>query len=273
MNQTIGRICGLLLVVACLCCSGCAGAAVRQEESDTTQVLTIGSDIYSPYFYLGDDGSFTGIDVEIATEACRRMGMRAEFQRIEWQNKDTRLADGTVDCLWGSFSMNGREADYAWAGPYMHSRQVVVVLASSDIYTLSDLSGKRISVQNASKPDSLFSTDAIPGVSVEQVYSFSTMFVAFASLKKGYVDACAGHETALRDYMKHVSGEYRILDEYLLRSDLGVAFDKSTGTEQAARLSAVLEEMKADGTIRSILENYDLDIDFALKEEASDEAP
>ena len=52
-----------------------------------------------------------------------------------------------------------------------------------------------------------------------------------------------------------------------------MAFDKSTGTEQAARLSAVLEEMKADGTIRSILENYDLDIDFALKEEASDEAP
>ena len=78
----------------------------------------------------------------------------------------------------------------------MYSRQVVVVKATSDIRTLRDLNGKYIAVQNASKPDELFSNDAISGVSVKKVYSFATMSAVFAALKKEYVDACAGHETA-----------------------------------------------------------------------------
>ena len=224
-----------------------------------------GSDIYSPYFYLDDNGDFAGIDVEIAREACRRLGVTPEFRQISWQNKDAYLNGGVVDCLWGSFSMNGREADYAWAGPYMYSRQVVVVKASSDIRTLKDLNGKYIAVQNASKPDELFSNDAVSGVSVKKVYSFDAMSNALAALKKEYVDACAGHETACLDYINTISGEYRILDEALLVANLGVAFDRKTGTKTAAELTAVLTEMKNDETIRKILEKYSLDLDFALK--------
>ena len=36
--------------------------------------LVVGSDTYPPYIYLNNDGVPTGIDVEIATEAFRRMG-------------------------------------------------------------------------------------------------------------------------------------------------------------------------------------------------------
>ncbi len=264
MNMILKKACACMLVAVCFLVSGC-GKNKIQARGSVNGTLIVGSDIYSPYFYLGDDGNFTGIDVEIAKEACRRLGMSAEFKKIEWQNKDEYLADKTVDCLWGSFSMNGREELYVWAGPYMYSRQVVAVLGSSDIYKLTDLNDKCISVQNATKPDGLFSQDQVPGVSVKKVYSFGSMPLAFAALKKGYVDACAGHETALRDYMKNVNGDYRILDEYLLKANLGVAFEKETGEKQAERLTVVLEDMKEDGTIRSIIEDYDLDIDFALK--------
>lgn len=268
MRSAMKRIGAGALVIACLCFSGCAGRELPPEPPQNGS-LTIGSDIYSPYFYLSDDGEFAGIDVEIAAEACRRLGMTAEFKQIVWQNKDAYLAAGTVDCLWGSFSMNGREGEYAWAGPYMYSRQVVAVNASSDIDSLSDLNGKRVAVQNGSKPEALFLGEEIPGVSVKRVYSFASMPTVFAALKMGYVDACAGHETACRDYMKNIGGEYRILDDILLKAELGVAFYKETGTKQAARLTAVLEEMKEDGTIRGILQKYDLDIDFALKGEGN----
>jgi len=73
----------------------------------------------------------------------------------------------------------------------MYSRQVVVVKAASDIRTLKDLNGKNIAMQNATKPDELFSNDAVSGVSVKKVYSFATMSDVFAALKKEYVDACA----------------------------------------------------------------------------------
>ena len=245
------RLAAAFLAAICLLLSGCTGADAPEKPTEK-ETLTIGSYVYSPYFYLDDNGDFAGIDVEIAEEACRRLGVTPEFKQISWQNKDACLKSGTVD-------------DYSWAGPYMYSRQVVVVKAASDIRTLKDLNGKNIAVQDATKPDELFSDDAISGVSVKKVYSFATMTDVFAALKKEYVDACAGHETACLDHIRNISGEYRVLDEALLSADLGVAFDRETGAKRAGQLTAVLTEMKNDGTIRKILEKYSLDIDFALK--------
>ena len=111
------------------------GAALPLERAcaETLPVLVIGSDEYEPYNYVGADGTRQGVDVELATEALRRMGYTAQFRQIVWENKDDDLEDGTVDCLWGSFSMNGREDNYTWAGPYLYSRQVVVTRVDSGI--------------------------------------------------------------------------------------------------------------------------------------------
>jgi len=75
------------------------------------------------------------------------MGYKARFIYIDWEDKKNLLADRTIDCAWGSFSMDGRENEYRWAGPYMTSRQVVAVNMESDIYSLEDLEGKTIAVQ------------------------------------------------------------------------------------------------------------------------------
>lgn len=263
MNIKLKNLAVFLLVPVILLFSGCEPGE-KTEETELPSLI-IGSDIYSPYFYIDDNGDFAGIDVEIATAACKRLKMKPEFKQITWQNKDSILNDGSIDCLWGSFSMNGREDMYTWAGPYMHSRQVVVVNESSDIYTLSDLNGKNIAVQNASKPEELFLTDSIDGVCVNKVYSFSDMTNVFAALKKGYIDAAAGHETAFRDYMNKISGDFRIIDGALLSADLGVAFKKDANNETAEKLTVALDEMRRDGTIRNIIEKYKIDADYALK--------
>ena len=158
------RLVALLVAAMCLLIAGCTDTGIK--DNTEKEKLLIGSDIYSPYFYLDDNGDFAGIDVEIATEACRRLGLTAVFIRIERQNKAKYLADHTIDCLWGSFSMNGREDDYLWAALYLSSRQVVVVNAASNIYSLSDLCGMRVAVQNGSKPESIFLTNAIKDVTV-----------------------------------------------------------------------------------------------------------
>ena len=48
----------------------------RQQIALITEkpVITLGSDSYPPYNYLNEDGVPTGIDVELATEAFKRMG-------------------------------------------------------------------------------------------------------------------------------------------------------------------------------------------------------
>ena len=207
------------------------------------------------------------MDVDLAAEACRRLGYAPEFCQIVWENKDAYLSSGQADCLWGSFSMTGREDRYNWAGPYMYSRQVVIVQADSDIRTLADLNDKRISVQISTKPEELLLTHQVPGVEqVKNVYSLANVNDVFAALDKGYVDACAGHETAYRSFMSGRAGQYRVLDQELLRVGLGVAFYKEDDTGRAEALSDVLRELKEDGTAAGILERYGVDAQAALTE-------
>ena len=245
--------------------TACGGTGTDGSGQEDLPRLVIASDNYEPYSYVGPNGNLIGVDVDLATEACRRLGYAPEVCQIVWENKDAYLSSGQADCLWGSFTMTGREDLYQWAGPYLYSRQMVAVRANSDIHTLADLAGRRVAVQATGKPESLFLTSGAPGVSqVEAVYSFSTMDEVYACLRKGYADAIAGHENALGLFLASSPGSYRMLDETLDVSQLGVAFQKDTHQELAQALTQTLAEMEADGTTRAILERYGLDADRAL---------
>ena len=237
---------------------GCSGFKTAQKE---LPYLTIGSDEYEPYNYIDGHGKHTGIDVELAQEVCRRIGRSPRFVTIKWDDKDRYLENGEVDCLWGSFSMNGRENDYKWAGPYMYSRQVVVVHDGSDIQRLEDLEGKRVSVQSSTKPEEIFLEDAgkngVPRV--KNVYCLVGIDEVFAALRKGYVDACAGHEISLRTYINEADEDYRVLDKPLMVAALGVAFPKNGAGTLAEKVDNALRAMESDGTTERILRKYGAD--------------
>ena len=152
----------LILLCAVFGVSGCLrNNEHTADENMTVKKIVIGSDRYEPYMYINADDEFEGIDVELAVEALGRMGYEPEFKAIVWENKKDYLADGEVDCLWGCFSMNGREDEYQWAGPYLYSRQMVAVRMDNDIWKISDLERKMIAVQETSKAEEYFlhSTD------------------------------------------------------------------------------------------------------------------
>ena len=128
--------------IVCLMSMALCGCGREKKEAVTVQPeLVIGSDDYEPYNYQNENGDYAGVDVELAKEACRRIGYTPVFKQIQWDDKDIYLENGEVDCAWGSFSMDGREDDYIWVGPYMYSREVVMVRTDSDIYKLDDLAG------------------------------------------------------------------------------------------------------------------------------------
>ena len=262
--MTLRKTAALILAAVLLFLCGCRDKKAS-ESGEPRQMLVIGSDIYAPYFYIGENGDFAGVDVEIARAACKKLNVEPVFKKINWQNKDETLNNGDVDCLWGSFSMTGREDAYSWAGPYLKSRQVAVVKTSSDIFKLNDLNGKSIAVQNGSKPEELFLENSLPQIkSLRNVYCFSSIGIVFAALKKGYVDACAGHETAFMELMKSSAGEYRILEEPLLEVELGVAFSKESPAFSAERLTNALNELQSDGVIADIIASYGLSSDALI---------
>lgn len=256
-------IAAALTLALCFSLAACGHPPVSEEQEQELPTLRIGSDDYEPYSYLDETGEFTGIDVDLAKEACRRLGYRPEFHQVVWENKDQELAAGNIDCLWGSFTMTGREDLYQWAGPYLYSRQVVLVQADSDIATLADLAGKRVAVQATSKPETVFlerpEPERVPKVG--EVYCFSSMEEVYSAIRKGFVDAIAGHEGAMRTFMEDSPGSWRILDQSLMVSGLGVAFPKGTNESLSAQLTAVLQEMQKDGTTKAIVEKYGFDPD------------
>ncbi len=264
-------IAAVLTLALSLSLAACGHPTTTEDPDTGLPTLTIGSDNYEPYIYLDDKGNFAGVDVDLAKEACRRLGYRPVFHQIVWENKDQELALGDVDCLWGSFTMNGREDLYQWAGPYLYSRQVVVVRADSDIDTLQDLAGKRVAVQATSKPEAIFlerpEPDRVPQVG--EVYCFSTMEEVYSAIRKDFADAVAGHESAMKIFVDESPQNWRILDQELMLSDLGVAFLKGTNESLSARLTAVLQEMQQDGTTASIVKKYGLDPEKVLRGEGN----
>ena len=234
--------------------TACGGTDAK--NSDLPQIL-IGSDTYPPYIYLNNDGTPAGIDVEIATEAFRRMGYAARFEVIDWEQKTALVESGAIDCIWGCFSMQGRETLYRWAGPYMVSRQVVAVNADSSIQSLSDLAGKTVMVQSTSKPEGIFLSGSdlrIP--QTVEVFSIEDRSVQYAMLACGYVDAIAAHETAILQYMKDNYAVFRILEEPLLVTGLGVAFAKNDSRGLDHQLNDTFAQMREDGTLERIVGKY-----------------
>ena len=234
--------------------SACGGTDAK--NSDLPQIL-IGSDTYPPYIYLNNDGIPAGIDVEIATEAFRRMGYAARFETIDWEQKTNLVESGAIDCIWGCFSMQGRETLYRWAGPYMVSRQVVAVNADSSIQSLSDLAGKTVMVQSTSKPEGIFLSGSDPRIpQTVEVFSIEDRSVQYAMLACGYVDAIAAHETAILQYMKDSNAVFRILEEPLLVTGLGVAFAKNDSRGLDHQLNDTFAQMREDGTLERIVGKY-----------------
>ena len=234
--------------------TACGGTDAK--NSDLPQIL-IGSDTYPPYIYLNNDGTPAGIDVEIATEAFRRMGYAARFEVIDWEQKTALVESGAIDCIWGCFSMQGRETLYRWAGPYMVSRQVVAVNADSSIQSLSDLAWKTVMVQSTSKPEGIFLSGSDPRIpQTVEVFSIEDRSVQYAMLACGYVDAIAAHETAILQYMKDSNAAFRILEEPLLVTGLGVAFAKNDSRGLEHQLNDTFAQMREDGTLERIVGKY-----------------
>lgn len=219
-------------------------------------VLKIGVNIIRPFFYTNENGHYTGIDAEIATEACRRAGYQPDFIENTWRERDTYLKNKTVDCLWSAFIKDGREKLYQWSDPYLQSNLRIIVgmrNPEQDVTTFKGESG--VAVHADSKIEELLLENPCERPSIS-IYSCGTFEMAETAFVKGYVSALGGHELVLREVIHNYPGQYRFLDGSILKANLGVAFRKDDTSEYCQKINTALNEMREDGTIREITRRY-----------------
>ena len=143
---------------------------------------------------------------------------------------------------------SGLVLDYA---EYLES-----LVSQSGIETLSDLAGKTIAVQATGKPEAIFLRGGADVPAFRNIISLADRGVQYAMLDCGYTDAIAAHEEAIRQYMKDYGANFRILDEPLLVTGIGVAFSKNDTRGLAAQLDEVFEQMREDGSMEKLVGKY-----------------
>lgn len=251
----------MLIVCALVSCLGVAAlvgcSSGSKAESDSTKFIVGFDQDYPPYGFVGEDGQFTGFDLDLAKEVCDRNGWEFVAQPINWDAKDGELNGGSITCIWNGFTMEGREEQYAFTKPYMLNAQVIVVKADSDAKKLDDLAGKTVVTQTDSAAQEVLEGEdrAALTASFAKLETSAEYNTAFMDLEAGAVDAVACDLSIAQYQMAAKPGAYMMLDEYLSEEHYAVGF-KQGNTEMAETVQKTLEDMNADGTVKTLCEKY-----------------
>ena len=277
-RQFVG-LAGSLATVLGLGLVGCGGGAGKGSAAGSaaakdvkgaaeSKKLVVGFDkSYPPYGFVGDDGEYTGFDLDLAKAVADKQGWEVDYEAIDWDAKDTLLNSGAINCIWNGFTIEGRENDYTFSEPYMLNAQVVVVKKGSGISDLAGLAGKAVITQTDSAAyDVLASEDAAQAdvaatfASLETIGDYNT---AFMQLETGAVDAVACDLSIAAYQLAAKPDAYEQLSEQLSSEHYAVGFKK--GDEASAtQVTETLKAMDKDGFVKDLCDKYaDQGMDYA----------
>lgn len=276
-------VCAALVSIMTMSLAACSGEAVsapaetkaesteaKTEAAETTEkaaeaegetkaeggTLIVGFDQdFPPMGFMGDDGEYTGFDLELAQEAAKRLGLEYKPQPIAWDAKDMELESGNIDCIWNGFTMTGREDGYTWSEPYMENSQVFVVAGDSGIKSQADLAGKVVECQVDSSAEAALKEVPDLTATFAQLLTTGDYNTAFMDLEQGAVDAIAMDVVVAGYQISQRNADFVILEDSLAAEEYAIGFKKGN-TELKDKVQGALEEMAADGTLKTISEKW-----------------
>lgn len=229
-------------------------AAETAEAAGGTLIVGFDQD-FPPMGFVGDNGEYTGFDLDLAKEVASRLGLEYKAQPVAWDSKDMELESGNIDCIWNGFTITGREDDYTWTTPYMANKQVFVVANDTDIKSQADLAGKVVEVQADSSAEAALKENQDLANTFGQLLTTPDYNTAFMDLEQGAVDAVAMDVIVAGYQIKQRNADFKILDDSLSEEEYGVGFKKGN-TELRDKVQGALEEMAADGTLAKISDEW-----------------
>ena len=261
MKKRLALLLALALMAATVL-SGCGGKEEKAEgkkdskkeytAKEAGDTFTVGFDQdFPPRGVVGDDGEYTGFDLELAKEVCSRLDLKFEPKPIAWDSKDAELSSGGIDCIWNGFTMNGREEEYTWTDAYLDNKQVFVVRADAGIDSEKDLEGKVVDVQTDSSAQAALNDNQELTATFGNLEIVPDYNTGFMNLESGAADAVAMDIVVASYQIEQRDADFKILDYEIAAEEYGIGFAK--GNEAVRdQVQKTLEEMAADGTMAEI---------------------
>ena len=253
------RVFAFVLALAMVCCLAACGSKDNASSVDEEKVtFTMGVDPeYPPFSYLGDNGQYTGFDVEVCAAACELLGWDFQVFAVNWDEKLIQLDAGECDCVWSGMTIldSMKEAGYVISEPYYDNTQVLVVKADSGFASSEDLAGKVVAVQLGTSGEALLNGDLSDlAATFENVITCDSFLKCFTELEGNAVDAVFVDLPVAASYVAKHDG-LNVIDENLGAEQYGIAF-RSGDEALCEAVDAAVQELVENGTYAEIASKY-----------------
>ena len=236
--------------------SAAASSEAASAAADITTVesgkLTMATNAtFPPYEMTTDNGTIEGIDVETAQAIADKLGLELQVDDMDFDAALLSVQQGKADIAMAGITVTDeRKAVMAFSDSYATGIQSVIVPEGSDIATADDLAGKKIGTQRGTTGYLYCSDD----FGEDAVVAYDNGLTAVQALNNGQVDAVVIDNEPAKAYVESNPG-LKILDTSYAEEDYAIGMNKDN-TALLDAVNAALEELKADGTLQSIVDKY-----------------
>ena len=229
-------------------------------ESDLAYVqdkgtLVVGITEFEPMDYQDADGNWIGFDADMAKAFAESLGVEAQFQVIDWDNKVMELDGKTIDVVWNGMTLTDEVTSaMECSNAYCNNAQVVILPADvADQYPdAASMAELNFAVESGSFGQAQADAN---GFAYTEVIDQATalMEVASGTADAAIIDslmagAMVGEGTSYADLTYTITQNPNEGEQY------GVGFRK--GSDLAAELNQFFIDSYADGTMTSLAETY-----------------
>ncbi len=230
-------------------------AAVTTVESGKLIMSTNAQ--FPPYEMVADDGSFEGIDIEVAQAIADKLGLELLIDNMGFDAALQAAQSGKSDMVMAGVTVNEERLEVMdFSDSYANGIQVVIVPENSDITTVDDLAnGKMIGTQMGTT-GYIYCSDTPEnfGFGEDHVIPYDDGAAAVQALLNGQIDAVVIDNAPAQAYVAANAG-LKILDTEYVSEDYAIGFAKGN-TELVEAVNTALGELIADGTVQTIIDKY-----------------
>ena len=206
---------------------------------------------FPPYEMTTDAGAFEGIDIDTAQAIADKLGLELQIDDMDFDAALLSVQQGKADIAMAGVTVTDERKNVMdFSDSYATGIQSIIVPEGSDIASPDDLAGKMIGTQRGTTGYIYCSDD----FGDDAVVAYDDGLTAVQALNNGQVDAVVIDNAPAKEFVAANPGLV-LLDTSYAEEDYAIGMAKgNTALEDA--VNAALEELKADGTLQSIVDKY-----------------
>lgn len=212
---------------------------------------------FPPYEMVADDGSFEGIDIEVAGAIAEKLGLELQVDDMGFDAALQAAQTGKSDMVMAGVTVTEeRQAVMDFSNSYANGVQVVIVKEDSPIQTVDDLANANMIGCQMGTTGYIYCSDTPEngGFGEDHVTPYDDGAAAVQALMNGQIDAVVIDNMPAQEYVAANPG-LKILDGEFTNEDYAIGVAKGN-TALLDAINGALEELTNDGTIQSIVDKY-----------------